>query len=184
MLVQSLGWEDPLEEGMATLPSILAWRIPWAEQPSGWQLIGSQRVGHNRSDWAQHTPQDLKVAAVRWRQRDGVSPGREREPRMTPGVVLAASVHTWTQADPWTLPIMLQRGLHAKSLQSCPTLYGSPPGSPVHGILQTRVGCHFLFQGIFSTQRSNPHLLTSSVLVGRFFTTRATCEALCYGNHV
>ena len=35
MWVQSLGWEDPLEEGMATHPSILAWRIPWAEEPGG-----------------------------------------------------------------------------------------------------------------------------------------------------
>ena len=45
--VQSLGWEDPLEEGMATHFSILAWRIPWTEQPGGVQFIGSQRVGHN-----------------------------------------------------------------------------------------------------------------------------------------
>ena len=43
--VQSLGQEDPLEEGMATHSSILAWRIPWTEEPSGLQSIGSQRVG-------------------------------------------------------------------------------------------------------------------------------------------
>ena len=43
-----LGLEDPLEEeGMATHSSILAWRIPWAEEPGGLQSIGSQRVGHN-----------------------------------------------------------------------------------------------------------------------------------------
>ena len=41
--VQSLGWEDPLEEGMATHSSILAWRIPWTEEPDGLQSIGSQR---------------------------------------------------------------------------------------------------------------------------------------------
>ena len=40
--VQSLGWEDPLEEGMATHPSILAWRIPWTEEPGGLQSMGSQ----------------------------------------------------------------------------------------------------------------------------------------------
>ena len=45
--VQSLGWEDPLEEGMATHSSILAWRIPWKEEPGGLQSLGSQRVGHN-----------------------------------------------------------------------------------------------------------------------------------------
>ena len=42
MQVQSLGWEDPLEEGMATHSSILAWRIPWAEKPGGLQSKGSQ----------------------------------------------------------------------------------------------------------------------------------------------
>ena len=42
--VQSLGWEDPLEEGMATHSSILAWRIPWTEEPGRLQSMGSQRV--------------------------------------------------------------------------------------------------------------------------------------------
>ena len=42
--VQSLGWEDPLEEGMVTHSSILAWRIPWTEEPGGIQSMGSQRV--------------------------------------------------------------------------------------------------------------------------------------------
>ena len=45
--VQSLGWEDPLEEGMATHSSFLAWRIPWTEEPGGLQSLGLQRVGHN-----------------------------------------------------------------------------------------------------------------------------------------
>ena len=40
----SLGWEDPLEEGMATHSSILAWRIPWTEEPGGLRSMGSQRV--------------------------------------------------------------------------------------------------------------------------------------------
>ena len=39
-----LGWEDPLEEEMATHSSILAWRIPWTEKPGGLQSMGSQRV--------------------------------------------------------------------------------------------------------------------------------------------
>ena len=47
MQIQSLGWEDPLQEGMATHSSILAWRIPWAEEPGGLQSMGSQRVGHD-----------------------------------------------------------------------------------------------------------------------------------------
>ena len=45
--VQSLGQEDPLEEGTATHSSILAWRIPRTEEPGGLQSMGAQRVGHN-----------------------------------------------------------------------------------------------------------------------------------------
>ena len=45
MWVHSLCWEDPLEEGMATDSSILAWRIPWTEEPGGLKFIGLQRVG-------------------------------------------------------------------------------------------------------------------------------------------
>ena len=45
--VQSLDQEDPLEKGMATHPSILAWRIPWTEEPGGLQSMGPQTVGHN-----------------------------------------------------------------------------------------------------------------------------------------
>ena len=47
--VWSLSWEDPLEEGMAVHSSILAWRIPWTEEPGRLQSMGLQRVGHN---WA------------------------------------------------------------------------------------------------------------------------------------
>ena len=47
MQIGSLGWEDPLEESMATHISILAWRIPWTEEPGGLQSMGSQRVGHD-----------------------------------------------------------------------------------------------------------------------------------------
>ena len=43
--VRFLGQEDPLEKGMATHSSILAWRIPWTEEPAGLQSMGSQRVG-------------------------------------------------------------------------------------------------------------------------------------------
>ena len=45
--VQSLGWEEPLEEGMTTYSSILAWRIPWTKEPGGLQSMGLQRVGHD-----------------------------------------------------------------------------------------------------------------------------------------
>ena len=51
-LVQSLGWEDPLEKETATHSSILAWRIPWTEEPGGLQSMGLRRVGH---DWITNT---------------------------------------------------------------------------------------------------------------------------------
>ena len=52
MLVQSLCWEDPLEEETATHSSIFVWKIPWTKGPSRLQSIGSRRVGHDRSDLA------------------------------------------------------------------------------------------------------------------------------------
>ena len=45
--VQSRGWEDPLKKGIATHSSILAWRIPWTEEPGRLQPMGSQRVGQD-----------------------------------------------------------------------------------------------------------------------------------------
>ena len=45
--VQSWGRKDPLEKGMATYYSFLAWRIPWTEEPGGLRFLGSQRVGHD-----------------------------------------------------------------------------------------------------------------------------------------
>ena len=50
MLVQFLGWQGPLEEGMTIHSSILAWRIPWTEKPCRLQSMGSRRVGHNWSN--------------------------------------------------------------------------------------------------------------------------------------
>ena len=61
--VWSLSWEDPLEEGMVTHSSILAWRIPWTEQPGGLQSMGSQRVTHS---WAtKHRSRDKTLSASR-----------------------------------------------------------------------------------------------------------------------
>ena len=45
---RSLGWEDPLEKGMASYSSILAWRIPWREEPDGLQSLDLQRLRHER----------------------------------------------------------------------------------------------------------------------------------------
>ena len=48
--VQSLGWEDPLEQEIATHSSILAWEIPWTEEPGGLQTVGSQKSQTRLSD--------------------------------------------------------------------------------------------------------------------------------------
>ena len=56
--VPSLGWVNHLQKGMATQPSILAWRIPWTKEPVRLQSIWSQRVRHDRSNLA-HTHIDL-----------------------------------------------------------------------------------------------------------------------------
>ena len=53
--VQSLGWEDPLEKEMATHSSILAWRIPWTEEPGGLQSTGLQSVGQDRATSHTHS---------------------------------------------------------------------------------------------------------------------------------
>ena len=50
--IQSLGQEDSLEKAIAIHSSILAWEIPWTEEPGGWQSLGLQRVGH---DWVINT---------------------------------------------------------------------------------------------------------------------------------
>ena len=47
MWVRFLGWEDLLEKEVATQSSILAWEIPWTEEPGGLRAVGSQRVGHD-----------------------------------------------------------------------------------------------------------------------------------------
>ena len=53
--VQSLGWEDALEKGIATHSSILAWRIPWTEEPGGLRSVGSQRVDMDMTKATEHT---------------------------------------------------------------------------------------------------------------------------------
>ena len=62
--VQSLGQEDPLEKKMATHSSILAWRIPWMEEPGGLQSMESQRFGHN---WATSLPHRISAISHLWK---------------------------------------------------------------------------------------------------------------------
>ena len=59
--ISSLGWEDPLEEEMATHSNILAWKIPWTEEPNGLQFKGLQRVRHN---WAIQEMKEMQVESL------------------------------------------------------------------------------------------------------------------------
>ena len=64
MQVGYLGQEDPLEEGMATHSSILAWRIPGTEEPRGLQSMGSQRVGYDRQTKSRDRVENTPVVVV------------------------------------------------------------------------------------------------------------------------
>ena len=55
MRVQSLGWKDPLEQEMATHSNILAWEIPWTEDPGGLHSVGSQRIRYDSATEHTHT---------------------------------------------------------------------------------------------------------------------------------
>ena len=153
--VRSLGQENPPEKEMAAHSSVLAWRIPWTEEPGGLQSTGSQRVGH---DWVDST----QVST-------GVSGGRSGS--TTVALRPAASASPWNLWDVlisgpisdllnetlwgWDPVISVLTGppawfwctlgfvLHAQLFQSCPTLCNpmdcSLPSSPVHGVLQARI---------------------------------------------
>ena len=62
--VRSLGQEDPLEKKLATHSSILAWEIPWTEDPGGLQSLGLQRVGHDRATNTKHSAVTEPLAAA------------------------------------------------------------------------------------------------------------------------
>ena len=102
--VRSLGWEDPLEKGMATHSSILAWRIPWTGEPGGLQSMGSQRVKHN---WATNTETHVFCPPQRQRQADE----RLWRPEGVGGVQAHFSQRLWgtgpgTSSDPRSLQIL------------------------------------------------------------------------------
>ena len=122
--VRSLGQEDPLEKEMATHSSILAWRIPWTEEPGGLQSTGSQRVGH---DWATslhfsnyHKLRETKEGDVtKCHGGSWIGSGNRNDVSRKGCAVLCC----------------------AQSLVMSNSLWPprSPPGSSVHGILQARI---------------------------------------------
>ena len=82
--VQSLGWEDPLEDGTTTHSRILVWRIPWTEECSGLQSIGLQRVGHDWSNLAQmHAWQPYSSHHTQWWRAESILPKIWNKTRMS-----------------------------------------------------------------------------------------------------
>ena len=181
--VQSLGREDLLEKEMATHSSILAWRIPWMEEPGGLQSMGSQRVGH---DWATSLTH---------------SANEEASPTNT-NCLESEKIKTKTQpskaqndwegtqgnllGEKWMFYVVTglrTPGLHRYSESevtlSCRTLCNpmdcSLPGSSVHGIFQARV--LDWVATAFSSRSSRPRDGTQvSHIVDRCFTVWATRE--------
>ena len=70
--VRSLGWEDTLEKGIVPCSSILAWRIPWTEEPGGLQSVGSQRIGHNLASKQQQQRVPLQLVEVSEKVLEGL----------------------------------------------------------------------------------------------------------------
>ena len=102
--VWSLGWEDPLEEGLATHSNILAWRISWMEEPGRLQSMASQRVGHDWPQKQQHTYMWSFLAAQMVKslpamQETWVSSLGQVDP-LEKGMATFSSILTWR--IPWT----------------------------------------------------------------------------------
>ena len=98
MWIQSLNWEDALEKEMATHCSILAWKIPWTEDPSRLQSMGSQRVGQ---DWATSLHYWVEGRSLKGRRLHKVTPGKKVK------VKVAQSYLTlWSHGlyNPWNSP--------------------------------------------------------------------------------
>ena len=117
---------------MATHSSILAWRIPWLEEPGGLQSVGSRRVGSDRRD----------LARVR---EEGLGPCSWCSAYPLFHLAISGCVLSRVR-----LFVTLLAVAHQVPLSVCPR---DSPGQ------NTGVGCHFLLQGIFPTQGSNSHLL-------------------------
>ena len=152
--VQSLGREDPLEEGMTTHSSILAWRIPWTEEPGGLQSMG----------WAKSQTQ-LKQLSVRTHTHTHTHKHANRKTQMN---ILANPIYSFSDCFPLC-------EVKVKVAQSCLTLC-DPKDCTVHGILQARILEWVAFP--FSRGSSQPRERTQvSRIAGRFFTSWATREA-------
>ena len=128
--VQSLGCEDPLEEGLATHSSILAWRIPWTEEPGGLWSTGSQRVRHDLATEHACTHQGpYQEAASREALRDCDKEVREE----------LGHIRVFIEKKKNVTKVLLLLLSRFSCVRLCATpIDGSPPSFPIPGILQAR----------------------------------------------
>ena len=179
--VPSLGWEDPLEQDVATHSRILAWRIPWTEEAGGLQSLRSQRAGHA---WAtKHRAGLVHLVLVIF-----VVISSKREFPSGPEVWTLCSHCRRPRFNPWRRMKILQAmpsspppppkkklgkkvGINTCMLPCCVSVVSNSFATPwtvePARLLcpwdflgkNTDVGCHFLLQGIFLTQELNSQLL-------------------------
>ena len=155
-----MGQEDPLEEGMASYSSILAWRIPWSEKPGGLQSIGSERIWHSWNNWAcRH--KSLVYGILKKVFRTYVKSRNRTIDRNInlwllglKGGRISWKVGTDIHALPCCAESLSHVRLCTAPWTAAPRLL-CPWDSPGKS---TGVGCHARLQGIFLTQRSNPGL--------------------------
>ena len=121
--VRSLGWEDPLEKEMATHSSILAWRIPWTEEPGGLQSMGSQMVGHDWSDLA-HTRRGQKGRHGGCRRCDWIAGTRF-------GMAEIVYLSGWRWETWWKLGVLLSHSsVHSLEGPTCEPRQKERGGNP------------------------------------------------------
>ena len=96
MWVWSLGWEDPLEEDMATHSGIPAWRIPWTEEPGGLPSTGSERIGHDRNNLACIQPLALVHVLKAYYENESYYPLKEKIHHILTYYSKIKCVKSWT----------------------------------------------------------------------------------------
>ena len=133
--VWSLGWEDLLEEEVATHSRILTWKIPQTKEPGGLQSVGLQRVRHDWVTWehAAAAAKSLQSCLTLCHPRDGSLPGSS-----VPGILQARTPEwvalSFSNAWEWKVKVKLLSCVWLRDPMDC-----SPPGSSIHGIFQARI---------------------------------------------
>ena len=133
MLVWSLGWEDPLQAGMANHSSIHAWRIPWTEEPSELKSIGLHRVRH---DWSNLAPPHTWTWVYRYLLKKLLSIGMQFGILFIHSTIFISPTHLFMHLKPSTITCCLVTKL---CLAFCDSTDYSQPVSFVHGIFQERI---------------------------------------------